>query len=145
MSTIKTIAAQLYLENSLLQKDHADELMSMLSVPYIWWTSLGPWLWNWPSCYYLVWRCGTWGTSCCCRSWCRENQNSKEREFATQHRILSQMIKHFPGKVTIWLSQHMLLIGSRTNKLFLTASIASSLLEEVSALLLMMALQNSHR
>ena len=29
-----TIAAQLYLENSLLQKDHADELMSMLSVPY---------------------------------------------------------------------------------------------------------------
>ena len=34
MSTIKAIAAQLYLENSLLQKDHADELMSMLSVPY---------------------------------------------------------------------------------------------------------------
>ncbi len=29
-----TAAAQLYLENSLLQKDHAAELMSMLSVPY---------------------------------------------------------------------------------------------------------------
>ena len=29
-----TTAAQLYLENSLLQKDHAAELMSMLSVPY---------------------------------------------------------------------------------------------------------------
>ena len=29
-----TVAAQLYLENSHLQKDHADELMSMLSVPY---------------------------------------------------------------------------------------------------------------
>ncbi len=35
MSTIKATAAQLYLENSLLQKDHADELMSMLSVPYM--------------------------------------------------------------------------------------------------------------
>ena len=34
MSTIKAKAAQLYLENSLLQKEHADELMSMLSVPY---------------------------------------------------------------------------------------------------------------
>ena len=34
MSTTKAIAAQLYLENSFLQKDHADELMSMLSVPY---------------------------------------------------------------------------------------------------------------
>ncbi len=34
MSTIKATAAQLYLENSLLQKNHADELMSMLSVPY---------------------------------------------------------------------------------------------------------------
>ena len=33
MST-KATAAQLYLENSLLQKDHADQLMSMLSVPY---------------------------------------------------------------------------------------------------------------
>ncbi len=29
-----TAAAQLYLENSLLQKDHAAELMSMLSIPY---------------------------------------------------------------------------------------------------------------
>ncbi len=34
MRTAKAMAAQLYLENSLLQKNHAAELMSMLSVPY---------------------------------------------------------------------------------------------------------------
>ena len=141
-----TAAAQLYLENSLLQENHAAELMSMLRVPY--------------GGLVLDLGCGTGHLATILsdlvgpegqvvavdpdaeRIKVANRENSRPN---IQYSVAKLMTKHFLGKVTIWLSLLMLFTGSRTNKLSSIVSTANSLLEEVSALLHMTDLQIIHR